>query len=58
MFSFSNYVSLRYIQLSLGNRVASFFGKELPVLLDIYSFGGCLLVLSVFSFGVGGLMWI
>ena len=26
-FSFNNYVSRRYIQLSLGNRVATFLGK-------------------------------
>ena len=33
MFSFNNYVSYRYIQLRLGNRVASFLGKGCQVCL-------------------------
>ena len=56
VFSFNNYVSLRYIQFSLGNKVLS--GKELPNLLAICSFCGCIIVFVVFLFGVGGLMWI
>ena len=33
MFSFSNFVSLRYNQLSLGNRVATVYEKGLPILV-------------------------
>ena len=32
------------IQLSLGNRTATIFGKKLPALLAICSFCGCLIV--------------
>ena len=54
-FSFNNYVSLRYIQLSLGNRVAIFFGKMLPTLLAICSFYGWSIIF--FPFSVGGFVW-
>ena len=41
-----------------GNRVATFFAKEVPSLLSIRYFCGYLFYLSVFPFGVGVLMWI
>ena len=47
---FNNYVSLRYIQLSLGYILRK--RKELPTLLAVCSFCGICL-----SFGVGGLVW-
>ena len=37
---FNSYQSLRCIQLSLGDRVATFLGKSLPPLLAIFSFCG------------------
>ena len=50
-FSFNNYVSFRYTQLSLGNKVETFFGKDLP--LAICSFCG---YLFVFPFDVENLV--
>ena len=47
-FFFNNYVSLRYIQLSLGNS-CHLFVEELPTLLAIRSFSGCLIVLACLS---------
>ena len=40
--------------ISLGNGVATILEKQLPDLLAICSFCGCLIVFSVFTFGVGG----
>ena len=48
IFSFNNYVSLRYIQLNLGARVLTCFRKELPAPLAICSFCGCLIVFVCF----------
>ena len=49
MFSFSNFVSLRYNQLSLGNRVATVYEKGLPILLVICSFCDSLIVFVCLS---------
>ena len=57
-FSFNNYVSLIYIPLCLGNRVATFFWKLLPTLLVICSFCGCLIVFVSLSLWCWGLLWI
>ena len=47
MLSFNTYVSLRYIQWSLGNKVATFFGKGLPTPLAIFSFSCSSLIVFV-----------
>ena len=44
------YVSLRYTLLSLNNRLATFFGKELPTLLALCLFCGCLILFVYLSF--------
>ena len=54
----NNYVSLRYIQLSLGNKFATFLGKICQLCLSSVHFGTAKLYLSVFPFGVGSLMWL
>ena len=56
-FSFNNYVSRKYIQLSLGNRVATFSGKGCKPHLLFILFVGVSLYLSVFLFHVGDLVW-
>ena len=56
-FFFKNYVSLKYIQLSWVTELP-YFGNELPALLAIYSFCGCLNYLFVFPVDVGILLWI
>ena len=50
-------VSWLYIQLSLGNSVR-FWGKSYQLCLPSFHFVAALLYLSVFPFGVGGLVWI
>ena len=57
MVSFNNYVSYRYIQLNLGNRVAIFLGKSCYFCLPSVHFMVTVLYLSVLPFGVGGLIW-
>ena len=47
-----------YILLSLGNRVPTFWGKSCQFRLLSVHFVAALLYLSVFSLGVGGLMWV
>ena len=47
MLSFNNYVSLRYIHLSLGNRVCTFLGKKFPTLPVICSFCGSLILFVI-----------
>ena len=55
IFSFNNYVSLSYFQLSLYNRVATFLGKSCQLCLPSVHFAAAELYLSVFPFGNGGL---
>ena len=54
MFSFNNYVSLRYMKLSLGNRTATFLGKGfqlcLPFVLFFFFFFFFFFVLFCFVF--------
>ena len=57
-FSFNNYVSWLYIQVSLGNIITTFLGKGYQLCLPSVHFVATLLYLSVIPFDVGGLMWI
>ena len=54
----SFFFPLVYIQLSLGNRIPTFLGKSCQLCLPPVHSVVALLYLSVFPFGVGGLMWI
>ena len=54
----NKYVSLRYIQLGLGNRVTIFLVKSCQLCLPSVHFVVAKLYFSVFPFGVGGLMWL
>ena len=53
-FSFNNCIRLRYIQLSLGDRAATLFGKICRLCLPYVHFVAVELYLSVLSFRVGG----
>ena len=56
MVSLKRYVGLRYIQLSLGNRIATFLEKNCHLFLSSGNFVAAYLYLSAFSFGVGDVM--
>ena len=49
LFSFYNFVILRYIQLSLGNKVAIFLGIVYQFCLSSFLFCGCLIVFVCLS---------
>ena len=58
LFSFGSYAGWLWTKLRLGGGIPIFMGRGGHLILHFVHFVTVLLYLSIFPFGVGGLMWI